>query len=243
MKKCFFKFTIAIISIFLILICLVKALENENQYSETTRQETRQEIKPPGVHSEPDRHSEVENRRENPIPTVPKTEERQRTPEETTRQNDETRRETLSSPSLRPPPQISQPSNDSPETLQPEKRNEEQKPRDSVNESRAENKPPVSGKTQESSLEEKKQQETRDDSDSEYDSIPEKEYKSEIPLPEISESEVSEFESMTPHRQKEERSYIIRGIISMLLVIAGASMLAIVITGGIKRKKHNNKKL
>ncbi|MDR1240301.1 MAG: hypothetical protein LBK29_00245 [Oscillospiraceae bacterium] len=75
-----------------------------------------------------------------------------------------------------------------------------------------------------------------------YDLLPKTEKDEEIPLPEISESEVGEFENITPSQEKKERSYLVRGIISIFLVIAGFSMLSIVVSNEIKRRNSVKKK-
>ncbi|MDR1364028.1 MAG: hypothetical protein LBJ32_00100 [Oscillospiraceae bacterium] len=76
---------------------------------------------------------------------------------------------------------------------------------------------------------------TKNNQVNDYDLLP-KEPKKDIALPEITNNEVEDFESITPFSEKKRKSYLLRGIISMLLVIAGASMIVIVAASEIKKK-------
>lgn len=65
------------------------------------------------------------------------------------------------------------------------------------------------------------------------------------PLPEVSNEEVEKFKNRIPtSSQKEGKEYIIRGLVSMMLVIAGAILLVVVIitSVGNKKRKYGRKK-
>lgn len=58
------------------------------------------------------------------------------------------------------------------------------------------------------------------------------------PLPEVSSDEVEKFKNRIPtSNQKDGKEYIIRGLVSMMLVIAGAILLVVVIITNVGNKK------
>jgi hypothetical protein len=63
----------------------------------------------------------------------------------------------------------------------------------------------------------------------EYDLLPKSDEENKLELPEVQDSEIDEYKNMFPTHEEERKSYLIRGMISMLLLISGACLMSILI--------------
>ncbi|MCL2312098.1 MAG: hypothetical protein FWC41_06380 [Firmicutes bacterium] len=60
----------------------------------------------------------------------------------------------------------------------------------------------------------------------------------ETVLPEVSTDEIEQFESTTPNDERESKSYLVRGIVSLILVVAGIIALILSIIKGCEKEKE-----